>query len=131
MLLSIDLSIAKNSSDVEFVGLGRGRNDFGWKWEQTNEGFGQYWKQSDCHLVPYSHLEPSCGMVSTPFPKEQHDKLRDILGGLYTVPPNLRYESFFQAWRLRQQSWETAMERVSELPTFMKSLVEVGGSFTV
>ncbi|KAF4632377.1 hypothetical protein G7Y89_g5750 [Cudoniella acicularis] len=120
----------KDDFSGERVGRGRGRPDFAWKWENKNPGVAN-WEQSGCDFVPYSHLEPPGETILSLFTEGQHAKLSNHLGGLYTVPPDLRYRLFFQAWELQNKGWDFSMKVASEFSGFMTTLNEVGGSFTI
>ncbi|KAE9368149.1 hypothetical protein N431DRAFT_560667, partial [Stipitochalara longipes BDJ] len=94
-------------------------------------GYGSTWAKSDYHFVPYSHFLHPIESARNTFTGEQHAELRDLLGGLYTVPPDLRFKLFFQACELPKQNWDFAIKAASKFLGAMKILNEVGGSFTI
>jgi hypothetical protein len=116
-------------------GRGRGRPNFAWEWEDNDQPRGSwrwsFWKLSSCDFVPYSHLEPPGAELRTFFTGEQQAILCNQLGGLYTVPPDLRCSLPFQACELEQLSWDSAIHIASEFSGLMTTLNEVGGSFTI
>ena len=114
----------------KLVGRGRGRPDFAWKWEDKKPSIAHR-EQSDCDFVPYSHLEPPGETILDLFTGTQPARLMKDLGGLYTVPPDLRYRLFFQAWELQNNGWDFSIKVASEFSGFMKTLNQVGGSFTI
>lgn len=114
-------------------GGGRGRTDFGWKWNLiTLRPIGpDVWEPSLANFVPYSHILRLHLNLPNLFTEEQHAVFRELLGGLYSVPSDQRLALVFPAFELQQEDYDVAMSRVSEFLSFMKVLKDFGGSFTI
>jgi hypothetical protein len=108
------------------VGLGRGRTDFGWKWNPTASAH----LSTPLYFVPYSHILPRCRTLFNLFTEEQHAVFSDLLGGIYTTPSDQRLSLSFEVFELQQQNWDSAMKTVSKFLSFMEILRDFGGSFT-
>jgi hypothetical protein len=68
---------------------------------------------------------------SSPFKKAENDALTDLLGGMWTVPPDWRLDFNFQHHILRRKGVAGVVKYVEQLQKRMLDLYKFGGSFEI